>query len=271
MTVVVASDLDRTLVYSRQACRLGLPDTAPDPDVVCVEVYDGAPSSFVTPAAAGLLTELATRALLVPTTTRTREQYARITLPGPAPGHAVCANGGHIVVDGAADLDWHAAVRKRLDAGSAPLGEIVSHLEAVADPAWARKLRVAEDLFAYLVLERAALPGGFVTDLTGWAGERGWGVSLQGRKLYLVPDALTKGAAVREVARRTGADLVLAAGDSLLDIELLLAADHGVRPGHGELADTGWTAPHVTALESVGVRAGEEIARWLVERLPRTA
>jgi hypothetical protein len=72
---------------------------------------------------------------------------------------------------------------------------------------------------------------------------------------------------MREVARRSGADLTLAAGDSLLDADLLLAADHAWRPGHGELADAGWTAPHVTALEDRGVAAGETILRELAERV----
>ena len=98
-------------------------------------------------------------------------------------------------------------------------------------------------------------------ELAVWAEDRGWTVSLQGRKIYAVPKPLTKSAAVREVARRTGADLTLAAGDSLLDADLLLAADRGWRPGHGELADAGWTAPPITALPERGVAAGERILR----------
>jgi hypothetical protein len=66
---------------------------------------------------------------------------------------------------------------------------------------------------------------------------------------------------MREVARRTGADLMLAAGDSLLDADLLLAADHGWRPGHGELADADWAAPTIAVLPERGVLAGERILR----------
>ncbi|CAM5535482.1 HAD family hydrolase OS=Streptomyces glaucescens OX=1907 GN=SGLAU_10850 PE=4 SV=1 [Streptomyces glaucescens] len=98
----------------------------------------------------------------------------------------------------------------------------------------------------------------------GGAENRGWTVSLQGRKLYAVPKPLTKSAAVYEVARRTGAELTLAAGDSLLDADLLLAADPGGAPGHGELADSDWTAPTITALPERGVLAGERILRELL-------
>ncbi|WP_437044142.1 HAD family hydrolase [Streptomyces angustmyceticus] len=258
--LLVASDLDRTLIYSAAALGLAMPD-AEAPRLLCVETYERKPLSYMTETAAALLTELAGATTFVPATTRTREQYGRIHLPGPAPEFAVCANGGHLLVRGESDPDWQRTVAERLAAQCAPLDEVRAHLVRTADPAWLLKERVAEDLFAYLVVERPLLPDTWVKDLAGWADERGWTVSLQGRKVYAVPKPLTKSAAVAEVARRTGASEVLAAGDSLLDADLLLAADRGWRPGHGELADSGWHAPHVTALDERGVAAGEDIVR----------
>ncbi|MFH8803412.1 HAD family hydrolase [Streptomyces sp. NPDC017936] len=260
MPVMVASDLDRTLIYSAAALALTMPD-ARAPRLLCVEVHESRPLSYLTETAARLLTDLGDAAVFVPTTTRTRKQYLRINLPGPAPAYAVCANGGHLLVDGVSDPDWHAAVTARLADECAPLAEVQAHLAAFADPLWLRKQRVADDLFAYLVVERELLPEEWVKELAVWAENRGWTVSLQGRKIYAVPKPLTKSAAVREVARRTGAELTLAAGDSLLDADLLLAADRGWRPGHGELADAAWTAPHITALPERGVLAGERILR----------
>ncbi|MFI5756998.1 HAD family hydrolase [Streptomyces sp. NPDC051569] len=262
MSTLVASDLDRTLIYSAAALQLPMPD-AEAPRLLCVEVYGSLPLSYLTETAAGLLDRLARATVFVPTTTRTREQYERVRLPGPAPRFAICANGGQLLVDGVTDPDWTAQVTGRLAAGSAPLAEVRAHLLAAADPAWLLKERVAEDLFAYLVVDRALLPEGWVKELGDWAAGRGWTVSLQGRKVYAVPQPLTKSAAMREVARRTGAELTLAAGDSLLDADLLLAADRAWRPGHGELAETGWSAPHVDLLRDKGVAAGEEILRRL--------
>ncbi|WBB59617.1 HAD family hydrolase [Streptomyces sp. WMMC500] len=265
---VIASDLDRTLIYSPAALALDMPDAAA-PRLLCVEVYEGKPLSFMTEAAAAHLAGLAGRAPFVPVTTRTREQYGRVRLPGPPPRYAICANGGHLLVDGEADAGWRARVGRDLAADSAPLAEVRAHLARVADPAWLRKLRTAEDLFAYLVVERAAVPDEWLKELGEWAAGRGWSVSAQGRKVYAVPRALTKSAAVAEVVRRIGApETVLAAGDSLLDTDLLLAADRAWRPGHGELAARGWTAPHVTALAERGVAAGEEILRQMAGCLP---
>jgi hydroxymethylpyrimidine pyrophosphatase-like HAD family hydrolase len=262
---LVASDLDRTLIYSTAALALTMPDEHA-PRLLCVEVHEAKPLSYMTETAGRLLVELADTVRFVPATTRTRKQYRRISLPCRQPRYAICANGGHLLVDGRTDHDWNAEMRRRLADGSAPLEEIRAHLAATADPEWLRKERIAEDLFAYLVVDRERLPDGWVKELAAWADPRGWTVSLQGRKIYAVPKPLSKSAALAEVVRRTGVDQVLAAGDSLLDVDLLLAADTGWTPGHGELADTGWTAPHVSALGAAGVAAGEEILRRMLVR-----
>ncbi|MER5864393.1 HAD family hydrolase [Kitasatospora sp. NPDC002040] len=270
---LVASDLDRTLIYSNRALALDVPDRLA-PRLLSVEVHDGKALSFMTEQAAELLVELVQQAVFVPATTRTRAQYERVNLPGPTPGwvppYAICANGGQLLVGGVPDKDWQAEVKSRLSAGSVPLAEVVEHLAVSADPEWTHKRRVADHLFAYLVVERAMLPAGWIEELTGWCAERGWSVSLQGRKVYAVPTPLSKSSALAEVERRVGAATVLSAGDSLLDADLLLAADHGWRPGHGELADAGWTAPGVTALTQIGVAAGEEIVRQFLAAVSAT-
>ncbi|MET9296717.1 HAD family hydrolase [Streptomyces sp. NPDC003077] len=262
--VLVASDLDRTLIYSAAALHLTMPD-AEAPRLLCVEVYEHRPLSYMTETAAALLGTLAAGATFVPATTRTREQYRRVRLPVPEPEFAICANGGHLLVRGETDRDWQRTVAARLHAECASLEEVREHLLRTADPSWLLKERTAEDLFAYLVVDRERLPATWVKELAAWADPRGWTVSLQGRKIYAVPKPLTKSAALAEVARRTDATRTLTAGDSLLDADLLLAADHGWRPGHGELAETGWTAPHVTALSERGVAAGESIVRAFLE------
>lgn len=263
---VVASDLDRTLIYSSAALALGRRgDQDADDRVVCVEHLNGRPLSFMTAAAAAALCELGQIASFVPTTTRTREQLARVTLPGPAPRYAIAANGGFLLVDGRECPDWTGHVTAALAATAAPLDVVSQHLSSVCLPEFTRKLREADGLFCYAVIDRPLLPSGFVAGLHAWAAERGWASSLQGSKLYLVPLALSKGAAVSEVARRLGATVILAAGDSLLDAEMLCRADKGIRPGHGELAATGWANDHVATTSGVGALAGEQIAMWLLQ------
>ncbi len=260
MPVLVASDLDRTLIYSAAALALTMPD-ARAPRLLCVEVHESRPLSFMTETSAALLTELGDTAVFVPTTTRTRKQYQRINLPGPEPTFAICANGGHLLVDGVTDEDWHTQVQAKLAAQCAPLEEVRDHLAATADPRLGPQAPHRRGPFRLPGGRARVAPEEWVKDLAVWAENRGWTVSLQGRKIYAVPKPLTKSAAMREVAHRTNATLTLAAGDSLLDADLLLAADKSWRPGHGELADEAWTAPNVTALLERGALAGERIVR----------
>lgn len=274
LPVVVASDLDRTLVYSAAAMRLGEPVADP----VCVEVYDGAASGFVAPETLSGLVALAERAWFVPVTTRTQAQYARIVLPGVAVAHAVTTNGAVLLVDGVPCPDWDREVGARL-AASASFAEATRALAPVWDRPWVTKVRDAEERFAYAVLDLPALdldeggPGAWYAEVAAVADRLGWRTSVQGRKIYVLPAALTKEAAVAEVVRRTGAAGCLAAGDSLLDAGMLLAAGPGraVRPAHGELHEPGHAPAGVAVTAASGGRAGAEIVAWLADRVDEVA
>lgn len=260
MTALVATDLDRTLIYSRRA--LGAEGRTRA--LRCVEVLDEAPAAFMTEPCADLLARLDRAAVVVPVTTRMHRQYRRVRLPMPPPRFALAANGGVLYVDGVPDAGWAAATRRRL-AGGFPLQQVWAYAAQVCRTEFTVKLCNADDLFCYAVVRPHLLPSGFVDDVTGWAAERGWRTSLQGRKFYLVPERLDKGAAVAEVAARAGASHMFAAGDSFLDVDLLLAADRAIHPAHGELYERGWSAPHVARTAARGALAGEQIVRWLVE------
>jgi hypothetical protein len=261
--ILCATDLDRTLIYSRGALA-----AAGDlvRDVVPVEVHEGHDASWMTRGAADAFAELTRRARVVPVTTRTPEQWRRIRLPGPPPRYAITANGGVLLVDGRVDHSWDATVAAEL-AEVPPLAEIWAYASQVCRPEWTVKLRNARGLFCYAVVHRKRLPSGFLAETSAWAEHRGWRLSLQGRKLYWVPRSLTKSAAVAEVARRTGISRVVAAGDSLLDADLLLAAERGIAARHGELVASGWQAAHVTVTSASGVLAGAEIVDWFRARV----
>jgi hydroxymethylpyrimidine pyrophosphatase-like HAD family hydrolase len=258
MSVLVASDLDRTLIYSRAA--LGDYDVP----LVPVERHEDEDASFMTQRAAWQFAELHERALVVPVTTRVPLQWQRVTLPGPAPRYAITANGAILFVNGKVDHDWSERIAVQ-PSEVAPLTEVWEHMAQVCRPEWTVKLRNARGLFCYAVLHRKRIPVGFEQECAAWAAERGWRTSMQGRKFYWVPRPLTKSAAVAEVAARTGASTVLAAGDSLLDLDLVRDADRAIVPAHGELVHSGWAAPHVEVTSESGVLAGEQIVEWFAK------
>ncbi len=260
--VLAAVDLDRTLIYSAAA--------AGDVEGLrVVEHLDGAPLSHATPASWELLAELFRRAVVVPVTTRTAAQYGRVRLP-VVPRYALCGNGGVLLADGVRDPDWDDWARETA-AQAAPLPELLAPLEAVAGEPWVRTVRSAEGLFGYLVAHtRAGIPADWLASTAGAATAAGATLSVQGRKVYVVPAGLSKAAGLLQLRRLLAgegpAPRLLCAGDSLLDAPMLLAADAAVRPAHGELHDQGWTGPRVAVTAASGAAAGEEIVRWLLAR-----
>jgi hydroxymethylpyrimidine pyrophosphatase-like HAD family hydrolase len=257
VSILLACDLDGTLIYSRRRAGVDVPEK----DLVCVEQLDGRPVSYVTSAALAGIHELNRAAEVVAVTARSTAQFQRVTLP-LSRRYAVLANGGLLLDHGVADVAWSAGVTRRLR-GVAPLAEVLHRVESVCDAAWTRKVTVVESLFCCAVVDSHALPPTFVADEQDWAQRHGWRVSLQGSKFYVVPQPLEKAVAVAEVARRVGATTVFAAGDAALDADLLRAADRGVHPSAGELAAEGWSAASVTRVPAGGVLGGEQIVDWL--------
>ncbi|MDF0530440.1 HAD family hydrolase [Tsukamurella sp. 8F] len=258
---LVTSDLDRTLIYSRSAGG----EAFARHETVCVEMYDGSPLSHMTLRSREILAALQEHAELVPVTTRTPEQYGRVVLPGSGSRYAIASNGGAVLVDGERDPVWRGAVDALVAELPASLEDIVDRLGPLTE-GWAR-LRVADGLFCYLVADHP--PAHFVDRWRGHCVPLGWDVSQQGRKIYTVPRPATKEAAIAEVRRRLisegrlAADArVLAAGDGMLDLGMLRAADAAIRPRHGELEAAGVTYDGLAVTAGAGLGAGEEIARW---------
>jgi hypothetical protein len=266
---MVASDLDRTLIYSANSMALVGSDHLA-PRMVVAEVYDAAPLSFMTRAAEELLERIVERSVFVPVTTRTRAQFSRVRLPGSGRGYAVTTNGAVLLHDGEPDGDWSRHIQRSLGSDCAPLDDVLGHLRSAAAVPAVLRVRSAEEYFVYSIVDREALPDGYLDELSAWCAARGWTTSLQGRKLYCVPAPVTKEAAVDEVRRRSGSGLLVAAGDSRLDAGILELADIAIRPSHGELDSDSFTLPNLTVTSASGVLAGEEILRFVSGVLAET-
>lgn len=264
---VLASDLDRTLVWSRRrlvAPGAPTPDLA-DPtvtaDLVCVEELQGEPWAFVTRRAWAAIEVLAASDLLVPVTTRTPAQALRLRLPRFR--HLLCLNGGVLLVDGEPDAEHERHTRAAV-AQVTPLATVLDRLTRVGGPAGAphvRGVREADGTFLYLLLTGDPVPPEWAAELAALAADADWTLALEQTKAYLVPRPLTKQAGVERLLARTGGSLRAAAGDSVLDEPMLRAAEHALVPQHSYLAERGWSGPFT---EASGIAAGEEIARWFL-------
>lgn len=265
--MIFASDLDRTLIYS--AAALGIPETSPG--IRPAETKEGRVISYISEKALELLIRFAGRAVFMPVTTRTVEQYRRIHLfqDTVIPDYAVTSNGGNILVNGEVDLQWRRHIGSRVAKESAGAGEVLETIRSVVRSEWVIGEYYCDELFYSLTVYRDLLPKEEIAELTANLLKVGWSVSVQGRKLYAVPAAVNKRDAIRHIRDRESEDLMVASGDSLLDGPLLESADYAIAPCHGELyrrcEETG-TAAAYPFTRTGGVFAADEILAYVWEQ-----
>jgi hydroxymethylpyrimidine pyrophosphatase-like HAD family hydrolase len=254
--MIFASDLDQTLIYSaRSKGEVEIEEMVP------VELYEGRYISYMTKPAIEKLQQLAGIARFVPVTTRIPEQFNRIfgIRESFRPEYVIVSNGGTILVNGQIDQDWQAFVRAAVKQHCAEHTEIASLFAKIASTHWVKSNDLCDDLFYSIVVERDHLPHEPLEELKQQLAPLGWSYSLQGRKIYLVPEKVSKGAAIQYVKEKLASTFVYAAGDSLLDESLLLAADYAISPSHGELGRFYEAHPHIQFTQAKGALASEEL------------
>jgi hypothetical protein len=255
MTAVVAADLDRTLIWSVRAA--GEVSAAH-----CVEEFERKPLSFVAASSVRALTTLVRSGRLVPATTRTEAQYRRVNMPGGPPRFAVCLNGGRVLVDGLEDVAYSAQLRPALRRSATPeqvaplLADWTQGVRGAFGPC---RVRLAEGLFHYAVFDAAVPVGEETSRLATRAGELDWQVSVQGRKVYLVPRPLSKEAALAYLEAAHGLEVVGVAGDSLLDAGMLANFRCGWIPRDSELHRAGGQPAGTAVTRGTGLAASAEI------------
>ncbi|WP_139992945.1 HAD family hydrolase [Paenibacillus paridis] len=265
--MIFASDLDQTLIYSARSKG----ETAIE-EMVPVELYEGRHISYMTKPAIEKLKELASFVRFVPVTTRIPEQFNRIFGIRELfePEYIIVSNGGTILVHGQVDQEWQSFVRDAVKQHCAAHTEIASLFAKISSDHWVKSSDLCDELFYSIKVERDRLPLETLEELRVELAAHGWSYSLQGRKIYLVPEKVSKGAAIQYVKEKLGSSFVYAAGDSLLDESLLLAADFALSPAHGELGRTYDTHPHIQFTEARGARASDELLGTILEHARRS-
>lgn len=266
----LASDLDRTLIYSRKAMEL-LNGSVPQ-DLRCVEIYQNENFSFTTLQAGLLIDTLLREKLLVPVTTRTQEQYGRINLSRSyVPEWAITCNGAVVLKNEKVDKGWESHIRTKLTRNSLSIGDMEKLIEPLLSPGWFIKKRTAESWFIYMIVNQDNLQAETVELLRSLARKHQWQLSVQGRKLYLIPDCINKANALNYVCDRMNMNSFIGAGDSLLDWPLVESAAVSFIPSHGELFEQFESGKYVNSRIRVarkeGVFSGEEILASAIQEL----
>lgn len=132
-------DMDNTLIYSYKH-DIGR-------EKINVELYNGREISYITKRTFELLNEIKKRFLIVPTTTRTREQYERIFLGIGLIKYALVCNGGVLLVDGKVDEEWYKVSKNLISNSVDELLKAVLYLES--EELRKFEVRFIEELFVF--------------------------------------------------------------------------------------------------------------------------
>jgi hydroxymethylpyrimidine pyrophosphatase-like HAD family hydrolase len=262
--MIIASDLDRTLMYSNRALEVfGRPEkTVLKP----VERINGQWAGYMTEKAFDTLKQINRHCLFVPVTTRTTEQFKRfIIFEEEVPlTYAITTNGAAILHKGKPLKEWSDQIAVTLNNESASQEELLSALKKECVPLDG-KVKQAEKLFFYYILN--CLPSASeILAIRELANLYGWRASLQGRKLYFIPKAISKGSALAYICSREGMEAFAGAGDSVLDWDFLQNCQHRLVPSHGELISQIGNS-NITLTTQHGIGAGEEILNHFVTAL----
>lgn len=224
--IVFHADLDNTLIYSYKR-DIGR-------EKVGVEIYQNRVISYMTPESHRRLKEISKNVLLVPTTTRTAEQYGRIDLGIETPLYALVCNGGVLLKNGCEDADWYEeSLRLTADCR----GELIRAEKLLQQDAHRSfEVRNVKELFVFTKSDRPELTAGLLRAALDLSLVD---VFQNGVKVYVLPKSLTKGRAVRRMRKRLASEAAEDASFSDASGKKIQINELSERPAHGEKNQNG--------------------------------
>ena len=290
--VLITTDLDRTLLFSRRATAQlggGLPAEPVEASARSPgrgEAAASAAGAELSYAARDCLAELPRHVRLCVATSRSVSRLARLRLPF-AMQYAIAANGGVVLIDGVPEPGWEARI-KRLLAAAAPADVVRGLLAGSGAPdargspglfgqaahtgppaqAWLVRMGDADDMCCMAIVDLAFFDPDEFASIGHRCRELGWEASLVGRKLYAFPTGFGKEHAATYVAERVAAQSGaaprrLAAGDTEHDRRMMADADLAWVPAGSELASASPNPAFVITREPGHAAAAQITSDWL--------
>ena len=228
--MIFASDLDRTLIYSRFFLSPEINN------VTIVEFKNEKGLSHMTNKSLDLLQHINEKILFIPTTTRSLEQYKRIGVFQDIikPKYSIIANGGIVLKNNCVDKYWESIISSHLVGIPRP-EEIIKLCEFFLKDDEINSYSCCDNLFVYALLKGDTIDVEKLSKVDKVCSSHGYHVTKNSRKIYIIPEFINKWVAVKYIMELTGEKDLISAGDSLLDLPMLKNASYGVIPLHGEL------------------------------------
>ena len=214
---ILCTDIDNTIIYSYKH-DIGN-------EKMNVELYKEREISFISNHTFELLKKVKEEFLIIPTSTRTIEQYERINLKIGTFKYALVCNGSVLLVDGKKDKDWYEESLRLAKPSNLEVKKALEYLEN--DKRRTFELRYIEDLFVFTKCYKSET---VVNELRKHLDKSLVNVFNNKEKVYVLPTLLSKGKAIERLKKYLKVEFIIAAGDSEFDISMVEAADVGLVP-----------------------------------------
>lgn len=210
--VLFASDLDKTLIHSYKIAESG---------DICVESNGQKPLSYMSAASYAKLQTIRRACTFAAITTRSISQYRRLRLfREHPPRYAIVANGAHLIVGGQVDPHWFEETKQLIRPALQEMERGMNLLLSDRDRCF--EARLVDDAFLFTKSNDVKKSMNALNTRLNLQKVR---VLNHGEKLYVIPSALHKGAALKRLTRILPASYVVCAGDSEFDLPMLAEAD----------------------------------------------
>lgn len=215
---IFVSDLDNTLIYSYKK-NIGL-------DKILVESKDGKELSFMSKYSHDYLKKIYYKSGFIPLTTRSLDQYRRISFfEGCIPAYALVSNGGILLKNGLIVNEWYS--------------ESLLMFQNVKDEINKGKILLSNDNNIYFEIK--IIDGLFLFTKSSNVNETKEKLIKEidieivdiyenGDKIYIFPKKINKGNALRRLRKLFMQKEIICAGDSIMDVPMLLESDIAIYP-----------------------------------------
>ena len=256
--MVVFSDLDRSIIYTKRF--LG-----EDKSVLEIEIYKNENISYISKKTVELIKQIKEKIEFIPTTTRTIEQFKRIEFSKYDIDfkYTITTNGGNILVDGEIDREYKSFINQKLK-NSLHIDETMKLLEEYKNIKGIKKIRKADDLFFYIVVDNNIFDLKYIESFISKIKDLNWETYINGTKLYFLPKELKKSTAIKYICDKFGYKDTFGIGDSIMDKDMLDFCKNSYLLNHGDLVNLLNKENKYIISKQNGFRGSEEVLNNII-------
>ncbi len=252
--MIYASDLDRTLIYSKSFLEGYSGEVVP-----VEENTNGEVISYISKMALENLKEISSKIDFIPVTTRSFQEYKRTLFFDMVP-FAIIDNGGCILYYGKPIAEWEERLSRILREYN--LESVVEMFDGKSFVS--RKPSIIDGKFVFFKQMDEIACMNFCKDNLD---SRLYTFEIQRKKVYIIPRFISKQNALRYLVQAKNCQKIIASGDSALDEGIIKASNFAVVPRHSTMNFDNLLDNNYVVTEAEGLECAEEITTKVLENI----